>query len=55
MSTFVFEPFALDAVRRRLTKSGEPVAISERQLHVLLQLVTQAGHILAKDDLIAAA
>ena len=41
MSTFVFEPFALDAVRRRLTKSGEPVAISERQLHVLLQLVTK--------------
>jgi DNA-binding winged helix-turn-helix (wHTH) protein len=55
MSTFVFEPFALDAVRRRLTKSGEPVAISERQLHVLLQLVTQPGQILAKDDLIAAA
>ena len=43
MSTFVFEPFALDAVRRRLTKSGEPVAISERQAHVLLQLVTQGG------------
>ena len=55
MSTFVFEPYALDPARRRLTKSGEPVAISERQLDVLLRLVAQAGQIVAKDDLIAAA
>ncbi len=55
MSLFVFEPFALDPARRRLTKSGEPVAISERQLEVLLRLVAQAGQIVAKDDLIAAA
>jgi DNA-binding winged helix-turn-helix (wHTH) protein len=55
MGTFVFGPFALDAVRRRLTKSGEPIAISERQLDVLLRLVTQAGQTVAKDDLITAA
>ena len=55
MSTFVFEPFALDPARRRLTKSGEPVAVSERQLDVLSRLVAQAGQIVAKDDLIAAA
>ena len=36
-------------------KSGEPVAVSERQLDVLLRLVAQPGQIVAKDDLIAAA
>jgi DNA-binding winged helix-turn-helix (wHTH) protein len=55
MSVLVFEPFALDPARRRLTKSGEPVAISERQLDVLLRLLAQAGQIVAKDDLITAA
>jgi DNA-binding winged helix-turn-helix (wHTH) protein len=55
MSTFVFEPFALDPARRRLTKAGEPVGLSERQLDVLLRLVSQAGQIVAKDDLISAA
>src|SRR5436190_11131910 len=55
MSTFVFEPFALDPARRRLTKSGEPVPVSERQIDVLLRLLAQPGQIVAKDDLIAAA
>ena len=55
MSTFIFEPFALDPARRRLTHAGEPVTISERQLDVLLRLVAQPGQIVAKDDLIAAA
>jgi DNA-binding winged helix-turn-helix (wHTH) protein len=54
MSTFVFEPFTLDPARRRLTKSGEPVAISERQFDVLLRLIAQAGQVIAKDDLISA-
>ena len=51
---FVFEPFELDAARRRLTVSGEPVAISERQLDVLLLLVARAGQIVSKDDLLQA-
>jgi DNA-binding winged helix-turn-helix (wHTH) protein len=55
MRTFVFEPFALDPERRRLTKAGEPMGVSERQLDVLIRLVAQAGHVVAKDDLIAAA
>ena len=55
MGMFVFEPFALDPARKRLTKSGEPVAISERQLDVLLRLISQAGQVVAKDDLISAA
>ncbi len=51
---FVFEPFELDSARRRLTVSGEPVAVSERQLDVLLLLLARAGQIIAKDDLLQA-
>ena len=51
---FVFEPFELDPARRRLTSSGEPVAISDRHLDVLLLLVGRAGHIIPKDDLLQA-
>jgi DNA-binding winged helix-turn-helix (wHTH) protein/Tfp pilus assembly protein PilF len=50
----VFEPFELDPARRRLTAFGEPVAISERQLDVLLLLVAKAGQIVSKDDLLQA-
>ena len=49
---FVFGPFELDPARRRLAASGEPVAISERQLDVLLLLVARAGQITSKDDLL---
>lgn len=49
---YVFEPFELDSARRRLTASGEPVAISERQLDVLLLLVDRAGQIISKNDLL---
>jgi DNA-binding winged helix-turn-helix (wHTH) protein len=51
---FVFEPFELDATRRRLTVSGEPAAVSDRQLDILLLLVARAGEIVSKDDLLQA-
>jgi len=51
---FAFESFELDPARRRLTSSGEPVAISDRQFDVLCVLVVRAGQIIAKDDLIEA-
>jgi DNA-binding winged helix-turn-helix (wHTH) protein len=51
----VFAPFELDPARRRLTASGEPVAISERYLDVLLLLVARAGQIISKDDLLQVA
>jgi DNA-binding winged helix-turn-helix (wHTH) protein len=51
---FVFEPFELDPARRRLTASGQPVAISERQLDVLLLLVARAGQIVSKGELLEA-
>jgi DNA-binding winged helix-turn-helix (wHTH) protein len=51
---FVFEPFEVDPLRRRLTSGGEPVAISDRHLDVLLMLVGRAGQIVSKDDLLEA-
>jgi DNA-binding winged helix-turn-helix (wHTH) protein len=51
---FVFEPFEIDTARRVLTAAGEPVAISYRQLDVLLSLVTRAGQIVSKEDLLDA-
>jgi DNA-binding winged helix-turn-helix (wHTH) protein len=51
---FVFDHFELDPARRRLAAGGEPIAISERQLDVLLSLVERAGQILSKDDLLQA-
>jgi DNA-binding winged helix-turn-helix (wHTH) protein len=55
LNTLVFESFALDPARRRLTRAGEPIAVSERQLDVLLRLLAQPGQVVAKDDLITAA
>jgi DNA-binding winged helix-turn-helix (wHTH) protein len=51
---FVFEPFEVDAARRRLTAAGEPIAISDRHLDILLLLVARAGQIIPKDDLLQA-
>jgi DNA-binding winged helix-turn-helix (wHTH) protein len=51
---FLFDQFELDPERRRLTRSGEPIAVSLRHLDVLLLLVARAGHIVAKDDLVRA-
>jgi DNA-binding winged helix-turn-helix (wHTH) protein len=51
---FLFERFELDPSRRRLTCAGEPIALSDRQLDVLLLLVARAGQIVPKDDLLQA-
>lgn len=51
---FLFEPFELDSGSRRLTVSGEPLAISDRQVAVLHLLVVRAGQIVSKDDLLEA-
>jgi DNA-binding winged helix-turn-helix (wHTH) protein len=51
---FAFGPFELDPGRRLLSAAGEPVAVSERQLDVLLLLVDRAGQIVAKPDLLQA-
>jgi len=51
---FAFGPFQLDPARRRLTASGEPVAISDRHFDILLVLVDRASRIVAKDELLTA-
>jgi DNA-binding winged helix-turn-helix (wHTH) protein len=51
---FAFDRFELDPARRRLTAAGEPVAVSDRQFDILLLLVTRAGQIISKDDLLQA-
>jgi DNA-binding winged helix-turn-helix (wHTH) protein len=53
-ASFHFEQFELDPARRRLARSGEPVAVSDRQLDILLLLVARAGQIIGKDDLVQA-
>jgi DNA-binding winged helix-turn-helix (wHTH) protein len=52
---FAFGPFELDPAKRRLAASGEPVAISDRQIDVLVVLAEHASRIVSKDDLIQAA
>jgi DNA-binding winged helix-turn-helix (wHTH) protein len=52
--TFSFGAFELDAAARRLTRAGEPIAMPDRHLGVLLELVSHPGVILSKDALIEA-
>jgi DNA-binding winged helix-turn-helix (wHTH) protein/Flp pilus assembly protein TadD len=52
---FAFGPFTLDAGPRRLRRDGEPVALSDRHLAILLAFVRQPGAVLTKDALIAVA
>jgi DNA-binding winged helix-turn-helix (wHTH) protein len=49
---FAFGPFELDTRRRRLLRRGEPVALSRRQFDLLCMLVSRAGEVLSKDQLI---
>src|SRR4029079_16420956 len=52
---FTFGPYRLDVHSRQLLRDEEPVAIGARQLDLLLILVSRAGQILSKDQLIEAA
>ncbi len=49
---FGFGPFQLDVTSKHLLKAGEPVAVNPRQLDLLTALVSKAGEILTKDQLI---
>ena len=52
---YSFGPFALDPASRRLTRNGEPVAIPDRHVDILLELLAHPGQIVSKDRLIEAA
>jgi two-component system OmpR family response regulator len=42
---------SLDPVRRRVTRLGEPIALSSHEYHVLLALLRRMGHIVTRDEL----
>jgi DNA-binding winged helix-turn-helix (wHTH) protein len=52
---YSFGPFELDTRSKRLTRDGERVGISDRHVSVLQHLLADAGSIVSKDALIAAA
>ena len=53
--SYTFGPFRLDAGASRLSRDGEPLALSDRQAAILLLLVTKAGKIVPKEALLDAA
>jgi DNA-binding winged helix-turn-helix (wHTH) protein len=53
--TYLFGDFELDASRKRLTRNGDPVALTEHQADVLMHLLSRPGEIVTKDALIDAA
>jgi DNA-binding winged helix-turn-helix (wHTH) protein len=52
---YAFGPFELDALSRRLERRGEPVAVPDRHIDILLLLVSRAGEVISKDALVEAA
>jgi len=52
--TFEFGPFRLDADKRRLWRGDEVVALTPKAADTLLVLVSRAGQIVEKDDLLKA-
>src|SRR5258705_10277170 len=49
-----FGSFELQPMERRLLEAGAPVAVGPRALRVLVALVESAGHLVTKDELLAA-
>src|SRR5258705_4856313 len=49
-----FGSFELQPMERRLLEAGAPVAIGPRAFRVLVVLVERAGHLVTKDELLAA-
>ena len=48
-----FGPFRLDPEERRLEAAGGPVELTPKTFQILLMLVENAGHVVAKEDLLA--
>ena len=52
--TYVFGPYRLETRTHRLRRGGEVLALPDRQIAVLSELLAHAGHVVFKDALIAA-
>ena len=50
--SYEFEPFFLDAVKRRLLRNGEPVPLAPKVLETLLVLIDNRERVLTKDELL---
>jgi DNA-binding winged helix-turn-helix (wHTH) protein/tetratricopeptide (TPR) repeat protein len=53
--TYRFGPFELRTASRTLLRDGQPVGLPPRHTDVLIHLLSNAGRIVSKDDLITAA
>ena len=51
---YTFGIFELDSRARQLRRNGEPVALSDRYVSVLLHLAAHAGEVVSKDALVTA-
>src|SRR5262245_8634094 len=51
---YEFGPFRLDAVERLLSREGIPIPLTPKAFDLLLTLVEQPGHLLAKEELMQA-
>ena len=51
---FRFENCVLDPVRRSLTCAGQPVTLNPKTFDLLVYLVTHAGRVVSKDELLSA-
>lgn len=51
---YTFGAFEIDASARRLTCDGRTLAVADRHFDVLCRLVSHAGELVTKDDLVAA-
>ena len=47
-----FGPFVLDAADRRLLRHGQPVEVSARYFDALALLVSEAGRLVSKEQLV---
>jgi DNA-binding winged helix-turn-helix (wHTH) protein/tetratricopeptide (TPR) repeat protein len=54
MTAYLFGPFRLEVHERRLSRDGEPVALTPRVLDTLVYLVEHHGHLVEKDELLDA-
>src|SRR5258708_30154837 len=53
-NVYEFGPFRLETKERRLLRDGHPVRLRGKVLDTLCVLVSRPGHLIEKDDLIAA-
>ena len=51
---YCFAGFELQPGERRLVQAGEPVGLTPKAFEILQYLVERAGHVVAKDELLAA-